>query len=258
MRFYYFSLFSWMAYGIAVLVAVTLLSILWTRLLKFKLRNPVYWILVAAIFVLPWAEELWIAYNFDRLCRKDAGIFINKTVEVDGFYDDTGGGSLDLVRSGTYRFIESRSDGSYTRLTLGDSAFMQEALERFKKTSPGRDPATQDVIRVNVDERTQALVFPQRGDVLRVTRLEKPTARYHYTTPQQSTPTAYKIRKTERLVTDSQSGEVLARETVYARSAFWFFISLGAPAMLCKDVDQRTSPSIGSIYNASLRPIGKQ
>ena len=107
MRFYYFSLFSWMAYAVVVFVAVTLLWLIWTRLLKRKVGHPVYWVLVGAILVAPWAEELWIAYSFDRLCRKDAGILIKRTVEVDGFYDDTTHWWRQLVES-NYRFVESR------------------------------------------------------------------------------------------------------------------------------------------------------
>jgi hypothetical protein len=213
MRFYYFSLLSWVVYVVYGAIAVTLVSLLWTKFLKLKLRNPVYWALAVAILVAPWIEELWIAYNFDRLCRKDAGVFINKSVEVDGFYDDTTHWWRQLSESSNYKFVESR------------------------------DNATGQLWRV---ERV--------GDELRHFKIDEPTARYRYMAPQQSAPIGYKIRKTERVVTDSQTQEVLARETLYARKAYWFFIALGAPVILCKDVDQRGSPSVGSIYNAVLKP----
>jgi hypothetical protein len=119
MRFYYFSLFSWLAYAIVVAVVLPLLWLVWTRILKLKTANPTFWVLIAAIVVGPWVEELWIAYNFDRLCRKDAGAFINRTVEVDGFYDDTRQWWRQLQESG-YQFVESREYGTknYWRVEL--------------------------------------------------------------------------------------------------------------------------------------------
>jgi hypothetical protein len=115
MRFYYISIFSWLAYAAVAFVSIVLLWLVWTRLLKLNTRNPAYWILVAAILIGPWVEELWIAYNFDRLCRKDAGVFITKTVEVDGFYDDTHGWRPDKLRTSGYKFMEGRDGGTIWR-----------------------------------------------------------------------------------------------------------------------------------------------
>jgi len=111
MRFYYFSSFSLIAYWVVMGIAIMVLWLLWTQAFKLKMRHPVFWVLVVAILVLPWSEELWIAYNFDRLCRKDAGVFINRTVEVDGFYDDTTHWWRQLQES-PYQFVESREYGT--------------------------------------------------------------------------------------------------------------------------------------------------
>ena len=213
MRFYYLSLLSltaWIVYGV---VAVTLVSLLWRKLLKLSIRNAGFGVLVLAVLIAPWVEELWIAYNFDRLCRRDSGIFIYKTVEAEGFYDDTTHWWRQLRESSSYEFVESR------------------------------DNITEQLWRVERD-----------GDGVRHFKIAKPTARYWFTFPRRSEPIGYKIRKTERLVSDSQTREVLARETLYARDAYWFFVALGAPSMLCMDVDQRVSPSVGSIHNAVLKP----
>ena len=79
MGFYYFSLFSWMAFGAYFAMAA---GIIVTLCNKNKL-SP-YWKagLLTVAFIAPWTEELWIAYNFGQLCGKDAGKFIYKTVEV--------------------------------------------------------------------------------------------------------------------------------------------------------------------------------
>ncbi len=91
MRFYYISIFSVLLLGLIYLVGTGLLT--WFGLwLRKKWKRA--WMVMVPLFLLlyagPVAEEFWIAWNFDRLCKKDAGIFVYKTVEVDGFYDATG------------------------------------------------------------------------------------------------------------------------------------------------------------------------
>ncbi len=90
MRFYYISIFSVMLLGLFYLIGTGLLAALWLWLRK---RWKKAWIAMVPLFLLlyaaPVAEEFWIAWNFGQLCKKDAGIFIYKTVEADGFYDDT-------------------------------------------------------------------------------------------------------------------------------------------------------------------------
>jgi len=132
MRFYYFSVFSWMAYGLYLVLVVGALSALWSKAFNLKLANPVYWILVAAITIGPWSEELWIAYNFDYLCRKDAGVFINKTVEVDGFYDDTTHWWRQLAES-KYKFVESKD---YIDKTLWRVERAGDEIRHFRIDKP--------------------------------------------------------------------------------------------------------------------------
>jgi hypothetical protein len=254
MRFYFFSLLSWIAWVVYGVIAVALVSLLWTKLLKLRLRNPGYWVLVAAILIAPWVEELWIANNFDRLCSKDAGIFINKIVEADGYYDGTRKITR-LVGRPPFKFIESADDGGrYRRVEHATGKEKADALAWYQKTKE-KQPGEKEWFTRPVSDDVRVVVEMDTGHAWRVTTLDKPTARYMYTAPQQSTPIGYKIRKTERTVTDSQTQEVLARETLYARDAYWFFIALGAPVMLCQGVDQRESPSVGSIHNAVLVPV---
>jgi hypothetical protein len=113
MVFYYYSFF-----GVLLILAVyalggALLGALWFALRKWKR----VWILMLPLFslllILPWAEELWIAWNFGRMCKKDAGVFVYKTVRVEGFYDAHMRSGYENIESGGYHFMEHPSpDGT--------------------------------------------------------------------------------------------------------------------------------------------------
>ncbi len=109
MRFYYISIISVLLLGLIYLVGTGLLT--WFGLWLRK-RWTKAWMVMVPLFLLlyagPVAEEFWIAWNFGQLCKRDAGILIYKTAEVDGFYNSTGA-SFELVRSGGYRWLEGPS-----------------------------------------------------------------------------------------------------------------------------------------------------
>lgn len=233
MGFYYISIFSLIPLGIAY----GLLALVFWGLARVTLNMRKRRILLATMgtvfLVLPVAEELWIAWNFGQAC-KEAGTRIQKTVRVEGFYDDTGAG-LELVRSGGYRFIESRRQDIFTRLTLGDADFAQQALERFAHENAGKDGRKQDVVRVRLDDRTEALVFPQKSESWRITVLDRPSARYHFrmTDPMDGTRVAYKIVRSGSVVIDQETNEEIARYTSFSRSPPWFFVGLDTPGYAC-------------------------
>ena len=112
MRFYYISIFSILLLGLIYLIGTGLLT--WFGLWLRK-RWKRAWMLMVPLFLLlyagPVAEEFWIAWNFGQLCQKDAGIFIYKTVDAEGFYDDTTHWWRQLAES-NYQFVESR-DNTY-------------------------------------------------------------------------------------------------------------------------------------------------
>jgi hypothetical protein len=234
MRFYYWSFLNWIPITIFYVIVAVVLWILW-RLIKDD-KNAKYLILglIPVMLILPWTEELWIAERFDRLCKKDAGIFIYKTVEVEGFYNGSGA-TLDLVRPGGYRFIESYSkDGkSTTRLEFGDTNFMRAAIARYEQENAGKSAASEDVIRVNMDKRTEALVFPKKGESWRVTKIDHPTAKYHYKTLASHLPVSHRIKRFENVVVDHETGDVLGRYLNYYRGAPWFYIGLDRPTIPC-------------------------
>ena len=108
MGFYYISIFSL----ILLLVIYGGLLLLWWGIARTTRgmpgRKALLTVVGVVFLILPVGEELWIAYNFEQMCRKDAGISIKKTVEADGFYDDTHGWRADKLRESGFKWVEGR------------------------------------------------------------------------------------------------------------------------------------------------------
>lgn len=254
MGFYYFSILSLPLLGVAYGL---LLFLFWgiARLTSgMPGRTALLGVVGVVFLVLPVAEELWIAWNFGQLCRRDAGLFVNKTVKVEGFYSDPATGSLELVKSGGYRFIESRSNAGVHRITYGDADFFRRAVEQYKRANPSKDVEKQDYLRVKLDEDTDVLVYPKKGDSWRIIKLDRPTARYHYRKLYSHKPVAYKIRAFEWVVEDTESKSIVAREKAYARRASWFYIGLERPTMFCPVFGNHGEKLTGGLYRLVLKP----
>ncbi len=257
MRFYYISIFSVMLLGLIYLVGTVLLA--WFGLWLRKRWNKAWMVMVPLFLLLytsPVAEEFWIAWNFGQLCKKDAGIFVYKAVEADGFYDATGG-SFELIRSGQYRWIESpsRERAGAERLTLGDAEFTRQAFEKYEKQQNVKPAAEREYFRVAMDDRTEALVFPEKRESWRIAKLEHPTARYHYG-KDSGMRMVHKIFRQSSSVVDSVSQETLGSYVRYSRRAPWFFIGLDDPGFGCDGPDggPETKQSF-LIYREVLQPI---
>ena len=84
MRFFPWSPFSWLILAPLYLGGAAVIALVcW---LLAKVWKPAWLLaipLLAVLAVAPLWEELGIAYNFGQLCKKDAGIFVHKTVEVE-------------------------------------------------------------------------------------------------------------------------------------------------------------------------------
>jgi hypothetical protein len=258
MGFYYLSVSS-----VLLLAAIyVVLALVFRGLVSLTREMPGRRVLLAVVgvvfLVAPVAEELWIAWHFGQAC-KQAGTFIYRKVQVEGFYDDTGV-SLELVRSGPYRFVEGRSDKGVIRVSKGDPEFMNDALQRFRQENHGKDPSVQDVVRVKVGEKTEALVYPKRGDSWRIVYLDRPTARYHYkrADPMNGTRMSHKVGRSGTLVLDSATNDVIARYTSFGREPPWFWIGLGAAPYAC-DAPGRWPNTSGNalVYRESLVPVTK-
>jgi len=113
MGFYYISHFSVVPLGFAY----ALLALLYWVVVVGTRGSPKRAITLSAIgalfLVLPVAEELWIAWNFGQAC-KEAGTFINKKVQVEGFYDHTSHWWRQLKENSNYQFVESRDQSNGT------------------------------------------------------------------------------------------------------------------------------------------------
>lgn len=258
MRFYYISLFSLILLGLIYVFGTMFLVWLGKKL---KSRWNGAWKVMVPLFLLlyigPIAEELWIAWNFGQLCKKDAGIFIYKTVKVDGFFNGTGA-TLDLVRPGRYKFIEANDkDGvGAIRLEFGNEQWKNAAIARFEEQNPGESAADRKYIRVEMDDRTQALVYPKKGDSWRITKLDEPAARFHYH-KDNGVEVAHKTYKQSSAVRDSKTVELLAQYKRYSRKSPWFFVALDDPGMACDASDSGSSTKHSFlIYRDVLKPIG--
>jgi len=71
MGFYYISIFSLILIAVIYAVAIGVFRFVWVRLLGRKFTGPIVWVVVAAIVIAPWVEELWIAWNFGQVCKEE-------------------------------------------------------------------------------------------------------------------------------------------------------------------------------------------
>lgn len=225
MRFYYISIFSVILLAVIYFIGTGLLVWLGTSLRK---RWKHGWIAVMPLFLLlyiaPLAEEFWIAWNFGKLCKKDAGIFVYKTVEVEGFYDVT----------------RSTHDGPRTPQAVEEYEKMGYEFYEKKFRDTGR------VVHIEKEKGAWA-----------ATVFDHPTARYHFTKPHNHTTVAHKIKMFEYLVEDKKMNEVLAREKTYARQAPWFFVGLDRPTRFCAVSGDYGEKIHATLYDLALKPASR-
>jgi hypothetical protein len=252
MRFYYASIFSQAVWIVYCVVAIPLF---WLILRAIRGRLTVLSASLSAFIVaaLPWSEEWWIAYNFAQMCQKDAGVFINKIVTVDGYYNDTGTITR-LVGGPKYRFVEApEAIGHYRRVERATQKERDAAIAWYAKSN-GEQPDEKLWFTQQVSDRVKIAVEMDTGYTWRIMTLDHPTARYHYKTLNSHTPVALRIKRFENVVIDSQTHEVLGRYVDYARGPYWFFVSLGAPTMSCEETRVGTRKYDSLIYRAVLLP----
>lgn len=168
MRFYYWSGLSWIMILPVYVAGVLLLGLLWWWLAKVWKKA---WIVIIAMLpvlaIAPWWEELSIAWNFGQLCKKDAGSFIYKTVEVEGFYDDTTHWWRQLAES-DYQFVESREYGTTSLWRVERDG---TELKHFKIDHPTaryhyRTLAGHKAVAHQVDKFENIVVDSQTNEVL--------------------------------------------------------------------------------------------
>ena len=110
-----------------------------------------------------------------RLCEKDAGLTINKTVEAEGYYDATSiGVGANLIES-TYQFIEfCNPNPNFTRAITVPGCWRVSKVKR----NLGRCYERLDkMLENNVVEPYPTFL---KDNCLAVKKIDKPTARYSY------------------------------------------------------------------------------
>jgi hypothetical protein len=178
------------------------------------------------------AEEFWIAWNFHEHC-KDAGVYIYRQVEVEGYVDDIHRSSRALSPVGKRNF-DPTSLANWDRRGY-----------RFSET-------VHDDGSVTHLERT--------ADGIVATALPHPTARYHYIQPRAHQLIGHGLRTTEDQVVDSLTGEVIAREVVFSRGpnfaeAAWLQYFGPAGKSCSGPLDKpETHKRTGLLYESVLTP----
>ena len=257
MGFYYISIFSLMFLAVLYVVSLGALWFVWSRVFKREFSGPVVWSLVAFVIVAPWLEEFWIAYNFGQLCRKDAGIVVSKTVEVDGFYDDVMGWGVRQVSESGYKFMESKSavHGGKWRVERADNNARDMAINWYENSNPGKKPSPDYYITYVLRKGEKIVVSPDRTVAWRVAAIDKPAARYHYTRNIYGEQVAHKVTRQESRITDSNTGQLIGRYVEYGRRPYWFYVGFGAPSYSCDGPDGGPNSKRNSlIYRDVLKP----
>ena len=86
------------------------------RKVGFRLKpGPFKWATLAllgvALAAIPVADDAYIQWHFNRLCR-DAGMHYEKKIVVDGFYDSVMSSGYEMVEKAGFRFVEHRKQVS--------------------------------------------------------------------------------------------------------------------------------------------------
>lgn len=225
MGFYYFSIFSLVPLSIAYGVLALFFWGIARGMRDVRRRGLILAAIAIVFLIVPIAEEVWIAWNFGQAC-KEAGTFVHKKVQVEGFYDDT---RSTHAGTPTPQAVESFEKSGYRFLEM-------KGKERFVRIE-------------KIDGHWESTV------------LDRPTARYHfmYTDLMNGTPWGHKITRTGSVVIDKETGLEIARYVGFGRDAPWYFIGLDRPGFAC-DAPSRWPYTRNSrlIYEHALIPSSKR
>jgi hypothetical protein len=235
MGFYYFSILSVIPLALAYGALALTFALIERKTRGRPGRKPWLIGLAVVILLLPISEELWIAWNFGQAC-KEAGTFIHKKVQVEGFYDSTMRSAYENTKPGRYRFVEHATEDrkGYERVTVTGAEDLKRAMDWYASRNPGKELPKDRAISYPLDDRQRIVVIPNGAEAWRVTTLDRPTARYHYRTVASHKPVAHQLKRFEDEILDTQSGEIIAKRIDFARGSNWFYIGLDRPTIQCK------------------------
>ena len=221
--------------AIFYLVVTFLMIFLWKKIRHLHCRWWLFVPLILFIMVLPITDELWISYNFYEVC-KDAGVHVTRKIEVEGFYDETGSpSSLEVNKPFHQQSIDYYEESGWL---FFESIAKEGKVSRIEKING---------------------VWKKRI-------IDHPTARYHYidADPRDWVPIGFQLYKNEMQIIDSETGEIISRETSFSRypslvEGLWirFF---GSGQEICSrpldDIEKKTLT--GSLTYHTFIPLKKQ
>lgn len=220
----HFSPFGYMIMAVFYAVVFVLYwYLIWTTMASWKRTRLALAVPVTiVVLALPWIDEMWITWRFNELCKTE-GPQVVRAVKVEGYLVDMG------------RSSSSKNE----KVGLMENPQIKESFDRsgyrFKET-------------MYQDGKVRHLEREPEG--VRVTILDRPEARYSYTTampsPKFEEVAGFKIEKIEYRIVDLQTGEVIGRDTRYKRFPGWveglwvgFF---GSGLTTCSDLRQKPLP----------------
>jgi hypothetical protein len=188
------------------------------------------WLLIVAVTLLPWAEELWIAASFRAACV-DANARILRTVRVDGFLEDTNRPSPVLAKTGLLT-----DPGTIRWFDTDGYRFKEVMLKDGKVWKTRRTP-----------------------EGVESTIVDQPEARYQYRATMEDLDMAWKVSCSERVVVDGTGGETLGSYRYCKRypsflEALWLQFLHQGPVDYCPPLEGGMR---GMLYKHVLIPIGK-
>ncbi|PHS67778.1 MAG: hypothetical protein COB23_10170 [Methylophaga sp.] len=109
------------------------------------------------------------------LCEKDAGLFIYKTVEAEGYYDASRKGEvIHLLIPSNYQFTEFCDTGEIR------PSFNEDGCWRLTKVSREAGQCNESVDSMLMKSRREAYIEFRQDNCIEVKKIEKPEAKYRY------------------------------------------------------------------------------
>jgi hypothetical protein len=203
------------------------------------------WVLLAPpaliLLFLPWIEEAWISWHFNKECQ-DAGVKVYRQVEVEGY-----------ALNEKYTERSSVSTGPLFKQNPSQQTDFEKEGYRFKEY-------------LLTDGSARHL--EREGEQVVVSIRDKPEARYYYEYAylkrkyQIEEPIGWKLQKIERRVIDSQTGEILGRNTKIIRilPTHEALIAglFGPPIVMCPSRDVKPYVPPLPFPESILKPISKK
>lgn len=217
-------------------IVTGLLFLLWLPMRHWQGWRFVIAPLALVFIALPWVDEIYIAWHFHELC-KDAGVHVYKKVEVDGFLDDTS---------------REERDGQKIGLLFNNPKY----LEDWDRTGY--------VFKEYMLKDGGARHLERQPDGVYVTILDRPTARYVYKYSANNEDAGLQLSKTEFIIVDTQTDEIISRSTLYKRYPGWveglWIRFVGSGLTICErpldDLEKKTLT--GGLYNHTFMTIKQQ